>query len=82
MSSDMGDLMAFREVNVNEVREVLRGWLAGAGLRTVAAQACVDRKTIRYAACGITHLIPTRWLCRATWRGAWSVRVARWLSSA
>jgi hypothetical protein len=29
--------MAFREVNVIEVREVLRGWLAGGGLRTVAA---------------------------------------------
>jgi transposase len=39
--------MAFREVNVNEVREVLRSWLAGAGLRTVAAQAGVDRKTAR-----------------------------------
>ena len=39
--------MAFREVNVNEVREALRGWLAGAGLRTVAAQAGVDRKTAR-----------------------------------
>jgi transposase len=39
--------MAFREVSVVEVREVLRGWLAGAGLRTVAAQAGVDRKTAR-----------------------------------
>lgn len=39
--------MAFREVNVNEVREVLRGWLAGAGLRAVAARAGVDRKTAR-----------------------------------
>ena len=39
--------MAFREVSVIEVREVLRGWLAGAGLRTVAAQAGVDRKTAR-----------------------------------
>ena len=28
-----------------EVREVLRVWLAGAGLRTVARQAGVDRKT-------------------------------------
>jgi hypothetical protein len=26
--------MAYREVCVIEVREVLRGWLAGAGLRT------------------------------------------------
>ena len=48
-----------------EVREVLRAWLGGVGLRTVAAQAGVDRKTIRYAACGITNLMPTRWLCRA-----------------
>jgi transposase len=47
MSFDMEGQMAFREVDVIEVREVLRGWLAGAGLRTVAAQAGVDRKTAR-----------------------------------
>jgi len=29
--------MVFREVSVIEIREVLRSWLAGAGLRTVAA---------------------------------------------
>lgn len=39
--------MAFREVHVIEIREVLRGWLGGAGLRMVAAQAGVDRKTAR-----------------------------------
>jgi predicted DNA-binding transcriptional regulator YafY len=39
--------MMFREVSVIEIREVLRSWLAGAGLRTVAAQAGVDRKTAR-----------------------------------
>ncbi|WP_256843021.1 IS21 family transposase [Ornithinimicrobium cryptoxanthini] len=39
--------MGFREVSVIEVREVLRGWLGGAGLRTVAARAGVDRKTVR-----------------------------------
>lgn len=39
--------MAFREVDVIEVREVLRAWLAGRGLRTVAGQAGVDRKTAR-----------------------------------
>jgi transposase len=39
--------MAFREVGVTEIREVLRAWLAGAGLRRVAAQAGVDRKTAR-----------------------------------
>ncbi|MBB4941888.1 hypothetical protein FHR32_006274 [Streptosporangium album] len=30
--------MAFREVSVIEVREVLRAWLAGAGLRKVAGK--------------------------------------------
>ncbi|HET8661519.1 MAG TPA: hypothetical protein VFM55_21300 [Micromonosporaceae bacterium] len=39
--------MAYREVSVIEVREVLRAWLSGGGLRTVAAQAGVDRKTAR-----------------------------------
>ncbi len=39
--------MAFREVSVLEVREVLRAWLSGVGLRTVAERAGVDRKTAR-----------------------------------
>ena len=30
--------MAFREVDVIEVREVLRWWLDGVGLRTIAEQ--------------------------------------------
>ena len=36
-------LVAFREVRVNEVREVLRCWLAGDGLHTAAERAGVDR---------------------------------------
>jgi transposase len=39
--------MAFREVAVTEIREVLRAWLSGGGLRQAAAQAGVDRKTAR-----------------------------------
>jgi hypothetical protein len=39
--------MGFREVAVTEVREVLQAWLSGAGLRRVAEQAGVDRKTAR-----------------------------------
>lgn len=44
--------MAFREVSVNEIREVLRLWLGVAGLpapglRTIAAHCGVDRKTVR-----------------------------------
>jgi transposase len=39
--------MAFREVAVAEIREALRAWLEGAGLRRVAERAGVDRKTAR-----------------------------------
>jgi predicted DNA-binding transcriptional regulator YafY len=39
--------MGFREVALSEIREVLRAWLTGAGLRQVAGQAGVDRKTAR-----------------------------------
>ena len=39
--------MGFREVSVVEVREVLRAWLEGHGLRRVAERAGVDRKTAR-----------------------------------
>ena len=39
--------MAFREVRVFEIREVLRLWLRGDGLRRVAELAGVDRKTVR-----------------------------------
>ena len=40
--------MAFREVRVHEVREVLRQWLGDElGLRPVAERAGVDRKTAR-----------------------------------
>ncbi len=39
--------MGFREVSVVEVREVLRAWLEGLGLRKVATRAGVDRKTAR-----------------------------------
>lgn len=38
--------MAFREVPVFEVREVLRLWLDGRGLRSIAAVTPPDRKTI------------------------------------
>ena len=39
--------MAFREVAVIEIREVLRCWLGGQGLRTAGERAGVDRKTAR-----------------------------------
>jgi transposase len=39
--------MAFREVAVHEIREVLRLWLGGEGLRAVARLVRVDRKTVR-----------------------------------
>ena len=39
--------MGFREVSVNEIREVLRDGEGGVGLRAVAERAGVDRKTAR-----------------------------------
>jgi transposase len=39
--------VAFREVGVHEIREVLRLWLRGEGLRSAARLAGVDRKTVR-----------------------------------
>jgi hypothetical protein len=39
--------MAFREVRVFEVREVLRLWLAGEGIRATERQVGFDRKTAR-----------------------------------
>jgi transposase len=45
--------MAFREVPMFEIREVLRLWLGGAGLRAIARLCRVDRKTVRrYVAAG------------------------------
>jgi transposase len=39
--------MAFREVRVFEVRELLRLWLAGEGFRSVERLSQVDRRTVR-----------------------------------
>jgi transposase len=39
--------MAFREVRVFEVREVLRLWLAGEGYRSIERLSQLDRKTVR-----------------------------------
>lgn len=50
--------MAFREVRVIEVREVLRAWLAGAGLRTVGERAVWVPKTSSVG-CDLHLLHPT-----------------------
>jgi Mu transposase, C-terminal domain len=39
--------VAFREVGVHEIKEMLRLWLRGEGLRSVARLSRVDRKTVR-----------------------------------
>jgi transposase len=39
--------MAFREVPVHEVREVLLLWLRGEGIRATQRLAGVDRETVR-----------------------------------
>jgi hypothetical protein len=40
-------LMSYREVSVIEIREILRLWLQGRGLREVARLSGTDRKTVR-----------------------------------
>ena len=37
----------FREVRVYEIREVLRLWVRGEGLRSIERLAGMDRKTVR-----------------------------------
>ena len=39
--------MAFRELTMMNVREVLRRWQAKQGIKTIARETCIDRKTIR-----------------------------------
>ena len=39
--------MSYREVSVIEIREMLRLWLQGLGLREVARLSGTDRKTVR-----------------------------------
>ena len=38
--------MAYREVGMVQVREILRRWLAGDGFRSIARALGVDRKTV------------------------------------
>ena len=52
--------MSFREVHVFEIREVLRLWLRGEGLRSIERLSSVDRKTVRRyleaaGACGVVR---------------------------
>src|SRR3982074_1482411 len=44
--SDGGFRMAFREVSVVEIREVLRLWLRGEGYRSIERLSGVNRKTV------------------------------------
>jgi hypothetical protein len=39
--------MSFRDVYVFEIREILRLWLRGEGLRSIERLVSVDRKTVR-----------------------------------
>jgi len=66
--------VAYREVSMEEIREVLRLWLAGRGIQPIAVQVGLDRKTVRrYAAaaraCGVE-------------RGAASVTEEQWTAIA
>src|SRR3989442_15835321 len=48
--------MAYREVTMLEVKEVLRLWLDGVPKARIAAQLRIDRKTVRrYVAAGVAR---------------------------
>lgn len=53
--------MAFRELTMIDVKEVLRRWSAGQSDRKIAREACVDRKTAaRYTTVAKSLLEPGR----------------------
>ena len=53
--------MAFREVRVFEVREILRLWLRGEGVRASERLSGVDRKTVRRYVEAAIALAQGRW---------------------
>jgi hypothetical protein len=55
--------MAFREVRVFEIREVLRLWLRGEGLRPIERLAVVDRKSVRVC----RGFSPVGWPASSRW---------------
>jgi hypothetical protein len=59
-----GRRMAYREVSVIEVKEMVRLWLAGHSLREMTTLAGVDRKTVAAT-------------CRPRRMSGWSVRTVR-----
>jgi hypothetical protein len=66
--------MAFREVQVHEIREVLRLWLQGEGIRSVERLAGLDRGWTARPSAGTWP-----WRRRAGWialgvRGSWAMR--------
>ena len=48
--------MAFREVHVIEVKEVLRLWLSKRGIREIARVGPAERKTVRRYVCAASSL--------------------------
>ena len=63
--------MAFREVPVYEIREVLRLRLGGEGYRSIARLTGVDRKTVRrYVEAAVAAGMDRERRCRAALRRA------------
>ena len=47
--------MSLREVQVHEIREVLRLWLRGDGHRSIERPSSVNRKTVRWSCPGAVN---------------------------
>jgi hypothetical protein len=58
--------MARRTFDVIDVTEILVHWQAGRSLNEMSQSLGVDRKTVSYAASGVTDLMPLATLCRGT----------------
>lgn len=55
--------MAYRELSVSHLHEVLRLWLSGLGIRAISSQLVLDRKTVRrYLDCAQELGVTETWL--------------------
>ena len=54
--------MTFREVRVYEIREIVRLWMRGEGLRSIERLTATDRKTVRrYVAAAVEFGVDPPW---------------------
>ena len=74
--------MAFREVTVIEIKEVLRQWIAGVGKKKIAARVGLDPKTVRrYVRAGETSGLTVGYQLVSFLTASAEVHYQRWFST-